>query len=524
MIAAAAAAGITLALGTPIGGVFFSIEVTSSIYLVRNLVKAFSCATLCFFFSNLITTSSSRNMNLFDWEKINSLSGTEDIIFFLILGIICGLISAMLSTIVSKISYIRKKCQIKILKNRFYYAILCIVIISFITFIFKPLMVYDRYMLPFIFNKKLSKNEKFSNHNFDTIELFLLFLFKVLITIISLTMNIPVGIISPFFVIGGFFGRFYNNLISKIFNTTEGNIYAIIGSACVMSGATHSISSAIIIFELTGQTSFIIPMLVSCLFANLTSQAISSSFFDVFLLMKNLPHLPSIKNSNLYNLTAKEIMGREIYSINTKKINVLNSLDLLLNIPKKYGYSIPILDENRIIKYTLKPSKLAKYITNLFEDYKLNYDTEIQNKINNVISFINRKKMGKKFPTFYMHLKHNIKKIFLTRKDKEQIKENKESEIKKLIKDFNFLRDYAKSDEFILQHFIDIEDDTIKSEKSAFTIDVNFTYLKIHFLFTFLNKSHLFVCEDGYLVGIITKEDFVRKSIRYDESQYFHTQ
>ena len=64
----------------------------------------------------------------------------------------------------------------------------------------------------------------------------------------------------------------------------------------------------------------------------------------------------------------------------------------------------------------------------------------------------------------------------------------------------------------------------LKSEKSAFTIDVNFTYLKIHFLFTFLNKSHLFVYEEGYLVGIITKEDFVKKSIRYDEKEYFHTQ
>jgi len=312
-------------------------------------------------------------------------------------------------------------------------------------------------MLPFIFNKKLSKNEKFSNHNFQTMELFALFFFKVFITILSLTMNIPVGIFAPFFVIGGFFGRFYSNLLGKIFTISEGNIYAIVGSACVMSGATHSISSAIIIFELTGQTSYIIPMLLSCLFANLTSQAIASSFFDVFLLMKNLPHLPSIKSSNLYLFNAKEIMSKELYSINLKKINVINSLDLLLNLPKKYAFSIPVLDDNRIIKYTIKPRKLLKYIFNLFENYKLNYDTEIQNKINSTIIFIKRK-LGKKFPNFYLHMKHNFKKFFYTRKQKENLKQIKEKEIKELIKNFDILKEYAKSDKFVLQHFIDIND------------------------------------------------------------------
>jgi hypothetical protein len=300
-------------------------------------------------------------------------------------------------------------------------------------------------------------------------------------------------------------------------------MYAIVGSACVMSGATHSISSAIIIFELTGQTSYIIPMLISCLFANLTSQAISSSFFDVFLLMKNLPHLPTIKSSNLYSLTADEIMSKELYSINLSEINVINSLDLLLNIPKKFAFSIPILDDNRIIKYTIKPGKLVKYIFNLFENYKLNYDPEIQNKIRTVIIFI-RRKLGKKFPNFYSHLKHNLNKFFDSKKQKEIIKENKEKERKEIIKNFEFLKQFLISDKFILQHIIDINDDVLKSEKSAFTIDINFTYLKIHFLFTFLTVSHLFVNEEGRLVGVISKEDFVRKSISYDEKKYFHTQ
>lgn len=50
-------------------------------------------------------------------------------------------------------------------------------------------------------------------------------------------------------------------------------------------------------------------------------------------------------------------------------------------------------------------------------------------------------------------------------------------------------------------------------DKSAFTIDKNYPCLKLQFLFTFLNVSHLFVYDKMSLSGVITKEDFVRKSM-----------
>lgn len=45
MYAAAVAAGITATFGAPIGGVLFSIEVSSTYYMVSNFWKAFFCTT-----------------------------------------------------------------------------------------------------------------------------------------------------------------------------------------------------------------------------------------------------------------------------------------------------------------------------------------------------------------------------------------------------------------------------------------------------------------------------------------------
>jgi H+/Cl- antiporter ClcA len=422
MLSAAAAAGITLALGTPMGGVFFSMEVTSSIYLVGNIPKAFACTCICVLFSKLLHATN-RNMNLFVApEKLSPISDTVlilDVMFFILLGVICGIIGALLATLVSKLVYIRRKSKLKILNNRFYYAITISIIISIITFTVKPLMIFDRYMLGNLFNQNFPSDLDDLNHPSEGILLLVLFCFKFLITILTLGMNIPAGIFAPFFVIGAYFGRFYGHFFKIIFNLSEESIYAMVGAACVMSGATHSVSSAIIIFELTGQVSYLLPMLLSCLIANLTAQAFSISFFDVFLLMKNLPHLPSIKSNSLYQLTTEKIMMKELYPIKIDNFNYINSLEILLKIPRRYSrcIPIPIIDDFGIVRYTVQAKKLFKYVYRLFENYKLNYEAETQFQINSVIKHLDVK-IRKKHRSFGQYLKYKIKKIFRSDKDK----------------------------------------------------------------------------------------------------------
>lgn len=432
MIGAAAAAGITLALGTPMGGVIFSLEVTSSIYLVSNLSKAFACATICTLISKFLNSLvTNKNTQLFQSpDQLTPINDFMDTFFFVILGIISGLIGSLLATFVSKLVYIRRKSSLKILNNRFYFAFTVALIVSIITFIIKPLMIFDRYMLSYIFNKTLPKeivNLRYLNHPGEGMLLFVIFCFKFMLTVICLGINMPAGIFAPFFLIGAYLGRCYGHVIRLMFNVSEESIYAMVGAACVMSGATHSISSSIIIYELTGQSSFLVPMLFACLIANITAQFFSTSFFDVLLLMKNLPHLPSIKSHNLYLLTAESMMTQEFYPIPISNFNYINSLQLVFNLPKKYRYSIPLIDSNGVIIYTLKPKKLVKYLFHLFEDYKLNYEIDVQNKLNCVIKFI-RRKLGKKEKTLFTYVKYKFKKMLANRKDREIMKLNKINE------------------------------------------------------------------------------------------------
>jgi hypothetical protein len=516
MLAAAAAVGITLSLGTPIAGVIFSMEVTSSVYSVNNFVKALASTSMCILISKLL--NSAANMNLFNAADIKLPAYTLglDIVFMIILGVICGVIGALLATFVTKLSYIRRKSGLTILNNRFYYAAIVAVIISSITFTIKPLMIFDRKMLNYIFQEKLPKELNDMNHPNEVILLLVLFAFKFLITVLTQAVNMPAGIFAPFFIIGAYFGRMYGHILCLFFNYDEA-LFAMVGAACVMSGATHSISAAIIIYELTGQSSYLLPMLAACLVANLTAQSISMSFFDVILLLKNLPHLPSIKTSTLYNLTAKDVMNKELFYLNN--FTFINAIDLLFKIPDKHYHTVPIIDSSGIIKYTIKSRKIAKYLENLFESYKLNYEVETQNRLFKVITYL-RKKYGHKYSSFFQYLNAKIKKICMTKRDLQKRRDSKAMRIESFKEDLEILKKckfiitlVAEVDDLLLNSKIDEEDKILKSEKSALTINHEFCCLKIHFMFTFLNVSNIYVFNENNLVGVITKEGFVKKSM-----------
>ena len=57
-----------------------------------------------------------------------------------------------------------------------------------------------------------------------------------------------------------------------------------------MSGAaTHTVSTALIVFELTGQINFIFPVIISVIVANLVAQKLQPSLYDSLIRIRKLP-------------------------------------------------------------------------------------------------------------------------------------------------------------------------------------------------------------------------------------------
>lgn len=58
---------------------------------------------------------------------------------------------------------------------------------------------------------------------------------------------------------------------------------------------THSISTALLAFELTGQIVHALPVLMAVLVANAIAQSCQPSFYDGTIIVKKLPYLPWIR-------------------------------------------------------------------------------------------------------------------------------------------------------------------------------------------------------------------------------------
>ncbi len=86
--------------------------------------------------------------------------------------------------------------------------------------------------------------------------------------------------------------------------------YAVMGAAAVASGATHTVSTAVIILELTGQLNHMLPVLISVLLARSVASNYSISIYDLLMSVQGLPFLPSASISDLYNRVALDIMER----------------------------------------------------------------------------------------------------------------------------------------------------------------------------------------------------------------------
>ena len=133
MLSCAIAVWVTVALGTPLGGVIFSIETTSTVYNVGNLWKSFFACVMCKLTALMIKNE---GYNIFDVENTaNLMAFRAEMIIFAVLGVFCGFVGASYATFIAKINYMRKTSSNPWLNDRFRYAFL---ISSWVTFFSTP--------------------------------------------------------------------------------------------------------------------------------------------------------------------------------------------------------------------------------------------------------------------------------------------------------------------------------------------------------------------------------------------------
>ncbi|KFP75812.1 Chloride channel protein 2, partial [Acanthisitta chloris] len=348
MLAAACAVGVGCCFAAPIGGVLFSIEVTSTFFAVRNYWRGFFAATFSAFIFRVLAVWNK------DEETITALFKTrfrldfpfdlQELPAFAVIGIASGFGGALFVYLNRKIvQFMRRQKTINrfLMKKRLLFPALVTLIISTLTFPpgfgqFMAGQLTQKDTLVTLFDNqtwaKQGLNDEFEylgileawrhprSNVFVTLVVFILM--KFWMSALATTIPVPCGAFMPVFVIGAAFGRLVGESMAAWFPDgihTDSNTYRIVpGGYAVVApdnhphmswggrrgwgAVTHTLSTAVIVFELTGQISHILPVMIAVILANAAQGKVGG-------ITLRPPLLSPVRK---YNVRVEDIMVRDI--------------------------------------------------------------------------------------------------------------------------------------------------------------------------------------------------------------------
>uniref|UniRef100_A0A8C0ZEI4 Chloride voltage-gated channel 1 n=1 Tax=Cyanistes caeruleus TaxID=156563 RepID=A0A8C0ZEI4_CYACU len=410
------AVGVGCCFGTPLGGVLFSIEVTSTYFAVRNYWRGFFAATFSAFVFRVLAVWNKDAVTITALFRTNFRMDfpfdLQELPAFAIIGICSGFLGAFFVYLNRQVvlGIRRHKALSQFLtKYRLIYPAVITFCIASVTFPHG----FGQFMAGEVRLETISTlfdNYTWIKHSGDTqilgksaawihpkvsvfVIILLFFLVKFCMAVIATTMPIPCGGFMPVFVLGAAFGRLIGEIMASLFpngilfddilyQILPGG-YAVIGAAALTGAVSHTVSTAVICFELTGQISHILPMMVAVILANMVAQSLQPSLYDSIIQVKKLPYLPDLGWNHIskYNIFVEDIMVQDVKFVSSN----CKYRDLQAVLQSTTVKSLPLVDspESMILLGSVERSELQALLqTHLSPERRRLLNREMQQKLN----------------------------------------------------------------------------------------------------------------------------------------------
>ncbi|KAH8704410.1 chloride channel [Phaeosphaeriaceae sp. PMI808] len=366
ILSASAAAGVGVAFGSPIGGVLFSLEEMSNYFPLKTLWRSYFCA--------LVATAVLAAMNPFRTGQLVMFQVKYDrgwhffeIVFYLIIGAFGGLYGAFVIKWNLKMQVFRKK----FLGN---YPITEAVTLAVLT----AIICYPNKFLRIDMTESMEVlfQECEGGHGYDKLcdrdqrwqmigSLAIATVIRTLLVIISFGCKVPAGIFVPSMAVGAAFGRmvgifvqhihesfpnsaFFNACVPDVPCITPG-AYAFLGAAASLSGIMHiSISVVVIMFEITGALTYILPTMIVVGVTKAVSERFGhGGIADRMIYLNGYPFLDS-KEDHTYGVPVSQVMSSHVVCLAATDMQ-LRHIERLITDNAYQGYPIVESFENKTL-------------------------------------------------------------------------------------------------------------------------------------------------------------------------------
>jgi len=342
IFAAAAAVGMSTVFNAPVGGLLFSIEVTSTYYLISNYWRSFMAATTGALMYNIFMIARENDGRIFQVDVVTNPYQKWEFLTYAFLGLVAGCAALL---------YLKMHQAYYLAMRRFFVAYP--VSIAAAVGCASALLIYaigahsDAGVSETVIVKDLftggSISEMHDRHDVSRIGgLFASLLVRIILTVIGTTLRVSAGIFLPMFTIGALAGRIFGQIVA---NASHGvgiyvDGYAMVGAAAFLSGTTHTISAAVIVVEMTGEIDMLLPCLIAAVIACGVTKSRSLSLYDQGMVNKGLESFELLLEATGGFNFAADVMDAQVISV-TRNC-VVSDLFMLMNNEEQSTF--PVID------------------------------------------------------------------------------------------------------------------------------------------------------------------------------------
>ncbi|CAK7205168.1 glycerol ethanol, ferric requiring protein [Sporothrix eucalyptigena] len=366
ILCACAAAGVGVAFGSPIGGVLFSLEEMASYFPLKTLWRSYFCALVATAVLSAMNPFRTGQLVMFQVHYDRSWHFFETV-FYIIIGIFGGLYGAFVIKWNLRVQAFRKKylSQHAVLEATLLAAATAIVCYPNV---FLRIDMTESMEILFLECEGAEDYQglcEAPNRAWNIASLVVATLLRTFLVIISYGCKVPAGIFVPSMAIGASFGRTVGIIVqalheaypsSVFFSACEPDVpcitpgtYAFLGAAAALSGIMHlTVSVVVIMFELTGALTYILPTMIVVGVTKAVSDLFGKGgIADRMIWFSGFPFLDNKEEHN-FGVPVSQAMNSDVTALPASGMT-LASVDRLLAQGKYQGYPVVEDAETRVL-------------------------------------------------------------------------------------------------------------------------------------------------------------------------------
>ncbi|RMZ91527.1 hypothetical protein DV736_g1259, partial [Chaetothyriales sp. CBS 134916] len=368
ILSAAAAAGISVAFGAPVGGVLFSLEQVSFYFPDKTMWQSFVCA--------MVAAVTLQALNPFHTGKIVLYQVTYttgwhnfEIVPFLLLGVLGGIAGGLLIHVNMLVARFRNSDH-NPLRGKPLLEVLAVSILSALINYpnnFMRAQLSDLVYYLFAECATIGNRDIFGLCRVTTAGALSMATLLVTASVLgfflaSITFGLPIpsGIILPSLAIGALYGRALGVVMellhkhfanSFMFAACEPGVpciipgtYAIVGAAASLAGVTRLTASiVVIIFELTGALTYVLPIMIVVMLSKWIADAVSQKgIYEAWIQFNEYPYMDNKDTDRVPHVPASNIMtpASEMTCLISSKAYTIEDLQSILKEFPFKGYPV----------------------------------------------------------------------------------------------------------------------------------------------------------------------------------------